>query len=93
MSQIEGRLTTCSICKKTAFSKLVEGNTFQDGGFRPRDYMFENLPEGWVHTEMRIFNESLPVEDLCPDCRRRIVEAMKYEINTIINAAKETEAS
>ncbi len=93
MSQIVGRLTTCSVCKTTIFSKAINENTFLNGGYRCKDEMFEDLPKGWVHNDMAILGESLPVQDLCPDCRRRIVEAMKYEINAIINATKEVEAS
>lgn len=67
MSQIEGRLTTCTVCGKTVFSEL----------------------QGWVHTETKIFDESLPVGDLCPSCRQRLVDALKREINTIINTPDE----
>lgn len=89
MSQIEGRLTTCTVCGKTVFSELLDGNTFQNGGYRSRNEMFQDLPKGWVHTETKIFDESLPVGDLCPSCRQRLVDALKREINTIINTPDE----
>lgn len=89
MSQVEGRLTTCTICGKTIFSELIDGYTFQNGGYCSRNDMFQDLPKGWVHTETLIFGESLPVGDLCPYCRQRLVEALKREINAIINMPEE----
>lgn len=75
MSTVEGKLVTCNVCGKRKFLALVS-TTEHDGGFtKVRHY--ESLPEGW--NEVRVAG----TYDLCPECSKRLAEAISTTIDKI----------
>jgi len=75
MSAKEGKLVTCDVCGKREFLALIS-TTEHDGGFTKARH-YETLPEGWNEVHVAA------ARDLCPECSKRLAEAIKTTIDKI----------